>query len=329
MNMSKLMQNTGPDLLQTRKLVHVAVAVIYGADGRILLARRPEGKHQGGLWEFPGGKVESGESVRSALQRELQEEVAIQVSEFKPLIRIRHDYSDKSVLLDTWEVSGITGEARGNEGQSIQWVAPERLQEFCFPEANRPIVQAVQLPDRYMITGLFDNEDELFDKVLIQLQQGVQLVQFRAPWLTGHAYLSLAKKLSQLVRNQGGRLILKGSAILLQEAWCDGLHLTSEQLISGERFVKYRDDQLLMASCHNPMELSRAQEAGLDSVTLSPVKLTRSHPAAEPLGIECAAKLTEFLALPVYWLGGLTIKDIGRVKSAGAQGVAAISEFWR
>ncbi len=137
------MQSTGPESVQNPKVVHVAVAVIFGADGRILVAKRPDDKHQGGLWEFPGGKVEEGEDVREALQRELQEEIAISVSEFTPLIQICHDYPDKSVLLDTWAVSGITGEARGNEGQPVQWVKPEELSMLQFPEANQPILDTI------------------------------------------------------------------------------------------------------------------------------------------------------------------------------------------
>ena len=314
--------------MQNRKLVHVAVAVIYGDDGQILVARRPEDKHQGGFWEFPGGKVEPGETVQAALQRELQEELAIEVSAFKPLIRIRHDYPDKSVLLDTWEVSGIAGEPRGNEGQPIQWIASEQLHTLQFPPANVPIVQAIQLPDRYMITGRFDDEIELFTKVQKQLEQGVRLVQFRAPWLSDSEYLRIAKKLSSRVRNQGGQLLIKGPVALLKESWCDGLHLTSRQLLAADALEKDRADQRLVVSCHDKNELEQAVRVGADFVTLSPVNKTATHPEAVPLGMDQATNLTEYCPLPVYWLGGLAITDIEKVKIAGAQGIAAISEFW-
>ncbi|ELT92266.1 hypothetical protein CAPTEDRAFT_130342, partial [Capitella teleta] len=138
------MQNIEPDKLERRKVVHVAVAVILGEDGRILLARRPENKHMGGLWEFPGGKVEAEEDVKHALNRELREELDIKVTTFFPLIKIRHDYPDKSVLLDTWVVSGIQGEPKGNEGQLIQWVEKGNLIEYEFPEANKVILMALQ-----------------------------------------------------------------------------------------------------------------------------------------------------------------------------------------
>ena len=99
------------------KRIHVAAAVIRCVDGQILLAKRPEDKHQGGLWEFPGGKVEASETVQAALSRELEEELGIRPSAARPLIQVRHDYPDKQVLLDVWEVSAFTGEPHGAEGQ--------------------------------------------------------------------------------------------------------------------------------------------------------------------------------------------------------------------
>ncbi|MCQ1775516.1 8-oxo-dGTP diphosphatase MutT, partial [Neorhizobium galegae] len=134
------------------KRVHVAAAVIRGVDGRILLARRADTQHQGGLWEFPGGKVEADESVATALSRELQEELGIQVTAARPLIKVQHDYPDKQVLLDVWEVSAFTGEPHGAEGQPLEWVAQRDLPNYEFPAANAPIVAAARLPADYLIT---------------------------------------------------------------------------------------------------------------------------------------------------------------------------------
>jgi 8-oxo-dGTP diphosphatase len=127
-----------------KKRIHVAAGVILSPEGQILLALRPQGTHQGGLWEFPGGKVEADEIVEEALIRELQEELAINVTTCEPLVEVTHDYSDKSVLLDVWVVSTFTGEPKGNEGQQIRWVNPEHLADYEFPAANVPIVEAVQ-----------------------------------------------------------------------------------------------------------------------------------------------------------------------------------------
>ena len=127
------------------KRVHVAVAVISDKQGQILIAKRPDAVHQGGLWEFPGGKVESGESLKTALTRELAEELGIKLVSCEPLLKISHDYHDKEVLLDVWSVTAFTGEAYGREQQPIRWVAPKFLTDYDFPEANQPILKAISL----------------------------------------------------------------------------------------------------------------------------------------------------------------------------------------
>lgn len=127
-----------------KKRVHVAVGVISDGADRILISRRAEHLHQGGLWEFPGGKVEVDETVEQALRRELFEELAIEVIEQQPLLTIAHDYSDKSVLLDVWWVSAFSGEPLGREGQPLRWVNISVLHEIEFPAANQPIIAAVQ-----------------------------------------------------------------------------------------------------------------------------------------------------------------------------------------
>lgn len=133
------MPNTVPELR-----VHVAVGVISDGANKILISRRAEHLHQGGLWEFPGGKVEAGESVRTALLRELAEELAIEVAGCEPLLTIAHDYNDKSVLLDVWWVDSFTGEPHGREGQPLRWVAADELRSLTFPAANAPIIDAIE-----------------------------------------------------------------------------------------------------------------------------------------------------------------------------------------
>lgn len=125
------------------KRVHVAVAVISDGQGQILIAKRPDDAHQGGLWEFPGGKVESGESLEAALKRELAEELGIELLICEPMLKINHHYHDKAVLLDVWSVTGFTGEPYGREQQPIRWVSPQVLCEYEFPEANQPILDVL------------------------------------------------------------------------------------------------------------------------------------------------------------------------------------------
>ena len=125
--------------------VHVAVGVLRNDQGQVLISLRADEAHQGGLWEFPGGKVEPGESVELALSREFEEELGICVHSCTPFIQISHDYEDKSVLLDVWNVQSFSGVPRGREGQQIEWRAQSALCVDDFPRANARIIRALQL----------------------------------------------------------------------------------------------------------------------------------------------------------------------------------------
>ena len=123
--------------------LHVAVAVIINTEQEVLIALRQAHQHQGGLWEFPGGKVEAGEATSEALKREVKEELDLAVVTATPLLEVTHDYGDKLVLLDVWHVSEYAGEARGVEGQTIRWCAVNDLDTVNFPEANKTIINAI------------------------------------------------------------------------------------------------------------------------------------------------------------------------------------------
>lgn len=126
--------------MKAGKPVLVAVGVVLNASGCVLIAWRDENLHQGGVWEFPGGKVEAGETVETALVRELREETGIQVHESLPLMVIEHDYGDKLVRLDVRVVERFSGIPEGIQGQSLRWVDISELPELAFPQANRLII---------------------------------------------------------------------------------------------------------------------------------------------------------------------------------------------
>lgn len=127
------------------KSIEVAVGVLRRDNGDILIAKRAASAHQGGLWEFPGGKREEGENILTALAREFDEElgVAIDPGACRNLMEIHHDYGDKAVCLNVWWIDGCEGEPEGREGQPLCWVAPAELVDYPFPEANRAIVTAI------------------------------------------------------------------------------------------------------------------------------------------------------------------------------------------
>lgn len=310
------------------KRLHVAAAVIRGTDGRVLIARRPEHKHQGGLWEFPGGKVEAGEAVEVALARELHEELGIDVMASRPLIQVRHDYPDLAVLLDVHEVGAFTGEPHGREGQPLAWVAPRELPDYEFPEANRPIVAAARLPAHYLITPDDLEPAELLRGVRRALADGIRLLQLRAPNMYSPEYRDLATDIQGLCAGKA-QLMLKGPLEWLGDFPAAGWHLTAAQLrkyaANGRPFPRER---WLAASCHDAEELALAAQMGVDFVTLSPVQATQTHPEAAPLGWDSAAELIRGFNQPVYLLGGVGPGEQARAWQAGAQGVAGIRAFW-
>lgn len=306
------------------KLVQVAVGVIKNSLGQILIAKRADDVHQGGLWEFPGGKVETGESVLSALTRELQEELAIEVSSAQPLIQICHDYGDKSVQLDVCIVDEFAGTAVGNEGQPVHWVNACDLQDYDFPAANRPIITALQLPSVMMITADEACVSMFEHKLQAALAQGVKLVQLRQLVLSTE-YIELAKKLCD---DAGASLQLNTSLDSYNGSTTQaGLHLSSQRLMAlTERPVPLA--VLFGASCHNECELQQAHAVGVDYILLSPVLPTSSHPNGNTLGWQVFKELVAGCKVPVYALGGMSPESIGQARASGAQGVAGISAWW-
>lgn len=310
------------------KRVHVAAAVIRDVSGKILIARRADTQHQGGLWEFPGGKVEGGEAVEVALARELLEELGIVVQAARPLIKVQHDYPDKQVLLDVWEVSAFSGEAHGAEGQPLAWVSSRELANYEFPAANQPIVAAARLPSEYLITPEGLETPALLRGMQKAIAGGIKLVQLRAPNGYDPQYRDLAVDAVGLCAGKA-QLMLKGPFEWLGDFPSAGWHITSAQLrkhaSAGRPFPK---DRWLAASCHNAEELSLAQQMDVDFVTLSPVQPTQTHPDAQPLGWEQASQLISGFNKPVYLLGGVGPAECQQAWAAGAQGVAGIRAFW-
>lgn len=308
--------------------IHVAAAVIRAADGRVLIAKRPLNKHQGGLWEFPGGKVEAGETVEATLARELAEELGIAVTAAQPLIQVRHDYPDKQVLLDVWQVTAFDGEPHGAEGQPLAWVEPAQLSGYSFPAANRPIVAAARLPDRYLITPEGLSAEQLLNGLARALDAGIRLVQLRAPALSFADYRALAADATVLCAGRA-QLMLKGPVAWVAEFPTAGWHLTAQQLRQhAGQGRPVPAEQWLAASCHDARELDLATAMGVDFVTLSPVLRTATHPEAQPLGWSRATEWLSGFNQPVYLLGGLGSEDRAQALRAGAQGVAAIRALW-
>jgi 8-oxo-dGTP diphosphatase len=309
--------------------IHVAVAAIVNDKGEVLVSQRKQGTHLEGYWEFPGGKIEQGESPESALARELKEELDIVPLSSRPLIRTRYHYPGKSVLLDVWRVKSYAGEPRGVEGQQIEWCAVNHLDNREFPPADLPVINALLLPCRYLITGQFSSMSDFETRLFSALSDGIRLVQLRLKhdWVeaNGESFaLEIIRQCSALCTQNSAAMLLNVPENIQPEIH-DGIHLTSKQLNSlGAR----PDCRIVAASCHSRQELERAQSIGVDFAVLSPVRQTVSHPDAEALGWDAFNRLVDNINIPVYALGGMTVDDIEQVWRSGGQGIAAISSLW-
>lgn len=309
--------------MPTDSALHVAVGVISDGRGHILLTQRAKHAHQGGLWEFPGGKLEAGETVQEALGRELREEIGIEVLTARPLIQINHRYPDLHVFLDVWKVTDFAGSAVPLEGQAMRWVAEHALADYPLPAANRPIVNATQLPDRYAILE-GNNSGQIFSQLAGMIEQGISLLQLRAKSLPPNELDTVYRHVRRECEQYGIRLLLNAD-LPLSKPTADGIHLSSRVLMSlQDRPSAY---PWVAASCHNLAELQHAEKIGADFAVLAPVMPTTTHPDACPLGWTVFRDLVKQTNLPVFALGGLASSDLDRVFHAGGQGIAGIRAF--
>ncbi len=307
--------------------LHVAAGVIVNKAGEILIARRHDHLHQGGLWEFPGGKLEPGEQASQALQRELKEELGITAVSMRPLIRVQHDYADRHVLLDVWYVSNFEGQAHGREGQAIKWVRADDLRRHDFPAANQPILYAAQLPDCYLITPEPEDITTFMQQFEAALLRGIQLVQLRAHSLSDEDYISLARQCQQVCRQHHARLLVNRDMHVFEAIDADGIHLTGSRLqeCKARPVVQHK---LFSASCHTLDDIAQANLLGADFVVAGAVQPTASHIGIEPMGWQQFQVLTEKALMPVYALGGMQKGDLENAWKHGGQGIAAIRCLW-
>lgn len=310
--------------------VHVMVAILRDATGRVLIAQRPAGKSQAGRWEFPGGKLELDESPDAGLRRELLEELGVVAGPMRRLIEIRHAYTDLSVRLDVREIAHFGGSPRGREGQALKWVAPDGLLLEDILEADRPIIQALRLPDHCLVTpDPADIPRETFLASLeASLQNGVKLVQFRAHSLSSSRYLSFAGNVLEACRAHGARLLLNGDPCLLDEIDADGIHLGIREAARHSRRPVSADAWLSIA-CHSSSDLRHARRLDADMVLASPVAATTTHPDRAPIGWAGFAVLARQANRPTFALGGMSRDDLDRARAAGGQGIAAIRGLWK
>lgn len=308
------------------KFVEVAAAVITRPDGCFLLGQRAEGTFYAGYWEFPGGKVEPGETATDALRRELREELGIEVVSAYPWLTREFTYPHATVRLHFFRVLEWRGELQDHIHSALAWqTAPHTEVEPMLP-ANAPVLRALALPDFYAITHAGDIGVAVqLARLERQLAGGLQLLQIREPALDRAGIATFARRAMDMAGIHGARVLINNDVALATELGADGVHLKAQQLM---RLTQRPALPLVAASCHGTAELARAAELKLDFVALGAVRPTLSHPGMGGMGWERFADLIGNYPLPVFALGGLSRDDMETAWRAGAHGIAAIRAAW-
>ena len=306
------MPSTGPE-------TQVACALIWRNE-QILLSKRHKGTHLGGLWEFPGGKFESGEEAMTCLSRELKEELDIALVDASFMFQIPWNYGEKSVRLWVYEVSRFDGEPRGLEGQDVSWFPSEFLTELQFPRANDAIIRAVGLP---RITKILDAKFAREPKTWVREMHDRSVLYLRGlpPGrdLEGAIGLAIGK---------GHQVILTLDQLTCFQEGC-GVHLRKNDGIQDALECLRALDRPwpLTSGIRDESDIERQRDWPSDAVFISPVRQTSSHFGIPALGWNRFSELACDLGVPAYALGGMTKSDIEVVKRYWGFGVAGISGF--
>lgn len=320
------MNPTLSDATEAANPVEVAAAVIQCPDNTFLLARRPSDKIWAGYWEFPGGKVEPGETHYHALVRELKEELGVVVQTAYPWLTRIFTYPHATVRLSFFRVTEWTGEPHPHEGQEFSWQRVPGVTVTPVLPANAPILRALELPVLYAISNVQEfGEQDFMCRLEVALQNGLKMVQLREKHFSRDALRELALRMLPLMRRHDAQLILNADIELAREVGADGVQLTSTQLKDLRERPNVR---WCAASCHNAEELRRAEALGCDFVLLSPVLATQSHPGAPHLGWENFEAAAAGASIPVYALGGLTQNDMQKAWRHGAHGISLLRQAW-
>jgi len=303
-------------------VVDVAVGVLRAPDGRVLLAERRPGKDAAGFWELPGGQVESGESAAQAAGRELLEEVGVRALELAPWRVYEHDFPSKRVRLHWFHVRRWSGEPKGREGQRVAWVDPAHPTVAPLLPSNELALATLALPNLVAVARVNrapGAPDELLARIPQLAAGGLRILIVRAPELAPGQRVQLNRRLRQLRRGTGLRLLLSGTALEARQAGAYGLHSSAAALACATERPPTR---LWAVSAHNARDLERASALGADVALVAPVLPTASHPGGQALGWNGLQALAAASPLPVYAQGGIGPDDVDAARAAGALGVA-------
>ena len=305
-------------------MVEVVAAVIERADGAFLLAQRPAGKVYAGWWEFPGGKIDAGESAEAALARELYEELGIHVSRAFPWITRVFVYPHATVRLNFFRVTAWAGEPHPKEDQTIRWQRIDAPMAEPMLPANAPVLRSLALPPEYAITSAETlGMPEMLARLQRRLTGGLRLIQVRDKALTNRA--EFARSVIALARRHGAKVLVNGNEQAARSAGADGVHWSAALL---GRATERPQGLLCGASCHSPAELERAAALDCDFAVLGPVRDTTTHPGTPTLDWDGFARIARGAPMPVFAIGGVRSFDLDEARRNGAHGLAMIRGSW-
>ncbi len=312
------------------KITEVAAAVIErrAADGAVefLLGQRAAGSFYPGFWEFPGGKVEPGETSNDAVIRELREELGIEVLRADPWLRRQHAYEHAHVRLNFFRVRQWSGELHDHVHSALAWQRSGAPSVSPMLPANAPVLAALALPEFYAITHAGEIGIDAQLLVLAQaLESGLKLVQLREPRLDAARRSAFVHAAVDLVHQYGARALVNGDVALAQATAADGVHLSAAQLAAQTRRPAL---PLVAASCHSAAELELAGRLGCDFAVFGPVRASASHAGVAGIGWDNFAAAAGVPPLPIFALGGLSREDLDVAQRYGAHGIAAIRAAW-
>ncbi|MCZ7563388.1 MAG: Nudix family hydrolase [Burkholderiales bacterium] len=304
----------------------VAVAVLVRPDATVLLARRPAGRVYAGYWEFPGGKVEAGETIEHALARELAEELGIAVERAYPWITRVFEYEHATVRLHFHRVVAWSGEPHCREHEGIVWQRVDELTVAPVLPANGPVMKALGLPAEYAVTDAATRgEAQCLQALRRRLAGGLRLVQVREKTMTRERLVAFAREVVSAAHAHGARVLVNGDLEAARAAGADGVQLPAAHIAALDARPTFA---LVGASCHDSTELRRAEARGADFAVLGPVRATPTHPQTLPLGWPGFRALAAGAAVPVFAIGGLTRADFDAAWASGAHGLAMIRGSW-
>jgi 8-oxo-dGTP diphosphatase len=301
--------------------------VLVREDGAVLLARRPESKVYAGYWEFPGGKVEKGETAHDALVRELAEELGIRVQQAYRWITQEFTYPHATVRLNFFRVTDWSGEVRTLEHDDMRWEQPVGVTVAPLLPANGPVLRGLALPHELAITNCVElGMDVQLLRIGARLASGLRLIQVREPGMPQRHLAEFLDHVLALTRPAGARVLVNADIDLATRAHADGVHLSARQVAA----TTIRPDLAMVgASCHDRLERESAERLGVDFVLLGSVLPTLSHPGVAPLGWERFEDVAMGARVPVFALGGLDYGDLQTAWRGGAHGIAMQRAAWR